>query len=217
VRRGLRARASQGKHGCMGRGPSFSALLSQDPRHQAWVCNIRPHGPCSLGWLCWVHPLIIPFWHFCHFGESLGTPCSSAISASHRKSFLSSIFRKFARCLGYKLPSESHLAYGNPPCAPMLTALRLANIREGLLGRILSTTPNLQKLYWHWLYREDRGCRPGDGIVRDIIDCDQIVDDLHHIKHSLSELVMTAEQVTVDADLAISYVLEADEAIQIRL
>jgi hypothetical protein len=79
------------------------------------------------------------------------------------------------------------------PCAPMLTALRLDNIREGLLGRILSSTPNLQKFHWHWLYREDRGCRPGDGIVRDVIDCDQIVHDLYHVKHSLSELVITAE------------------------
>jgi hypothetical protein len=96
------------------------------------------------------------------------------------------------RTLSVKIASPAQFSWPTPhvPTPSMLTRLRLANIREGLLGHILAVTSNLQSLHWLWYYRKDLS--RWTEFVRDVIDLDQIAKDLSHVKNTLSELVITA-------------------------
>lgn len=76
-----------------------------------------------------------------------------------------------------------------PPTPTNLTSLELAVLREGHLGELLSVTKNLRKLKWEWLLTP-KAKRPG---VKDIIDLNQIAADLSHVRHSLTDLTITAD------------------------
>ncbi|KAJ5499859.1 hypothetical protein N7453_008910 [Penicillium expansum] len=74
------------------------------------------------------------------------------------------------------------------PNPSKLVSLDLTMLREGHLGQVLSTTPNLRKLKWDWYFRRDLQ----DEYVTDIIDLDQIAADLSHVRNSLTDLTITA-------------------------
>ncbi|KAF4434666.1 hypothetical protein FACUT_7725 [Fusarium acutatum] len=103
-------------------------------------------------------------------------------------------------CLFY-LPSIQNLstAVQNPtrfswPCASApnpvsLTSLELFRVREIHLGHILSTTKNLKKLRYNWLYRSDMDKE----INKNIVMLDTMASALLEVKDSLEELKIKAE------------------------
>lgn len=72
------------------------------------------------------------------------------------------------------------------PSPSNLTSLDLSHIREGDLGRILSTTPALSTLRWECVHQED-------GSKAKMIDLDQIAEDLCHVRGTLQDLTITAQ------------------------
>ena len=69
-----------------------------------------------------------------------------------------------------------------------LTSLNLEYIREGHLSQILSATTGLKTLHWDWYYREDLA----NQFVTPIIDLDNIVESMSHVRDTLTDLVIKA-------------------------
>jgi hypothetical protein len=60
------------------------------------------------------------------------------------------------------------------PICQSLRSLELPTVREGNLGKILSATPRVESLTWHWFYSSDLR----DEFHTDIIDFDLLAANL---------------------------------------
>jgi hypothetical protein len=75
------------------------------------------------------------------------------------------------------------------PTPSTLTSLYLTVIREAHLAHILSATTGLKTLHWQWYY-PDTFIR--DQFVMPIIDLDQIVKSMFHVRDTLTDLTISA-------------------------
>ncbi|KAI5924064.1 hypothetical protein F4810DRAFT_665501 [Camillea tinctor] len=69
-----------------------------------------------------------------------------------------------------------------------IESLDLEMIREGPLGKLLSVTKNLKMLHWNWYHMANGG----DQFTTPLINLDQISADLAHVRHTLTDLTITA-------------------------
>lgn len=76
-----------------------------------------------------------------------------------------------------------------PPVQTKLKSLDLSRIREDYLRELLSVTPNLETLRWHWYF--DSGVE--DRFVTQILDLDRLAAAISHVRDTLSELTLSAE------------------------
>ncbi len=84
--------------------------------------------------------------------------------------------------------SEFPWPTARPPLAKRLTSLKVNAMREAHLGQLLSSTPSLRSLKWEWRFEkilEDQSHTP-------IINFDQLMPALAHVKGTLTELTILA-------------------------
>lgn len=79
----------------------------------------------------------------------------------------------------------------HPPDPSRLTSLDLTSIREAYLGQLLSVTRALETLRWTWYYCEDIEDR--DQFCTPIIDLDQVVAAISHVRGTLTDLTISAD------------------------
>ena len=80
--------------------------------------------------------------------------------------------------------------FPKPPDPAQLKALKLYHIREGHLEKFLSTMRALKTLRWDWVYRSTL---KDDVINIPVMNLDQIVADLSHVRDTLTDLTITAD------------------------
>ena len=97
--------------------------------------------------------------------------------------------------LSVSIGSPAYFSWPAPwrPDGSNIRSLDLHYIRNGHLGQILSVTPKLEKLEWEWYYCEDSL----DELLNPIINLDTIMQDLAHVKNTLTDLVI---RESVDRD-----------------
>lgn len=78
-----------------------------------------------------------------------------------------------------------------PPRPSKLTSLNLSGIREGCLGHILEVTKSLTMLHWQWIYNEGYT----GPLNSSTMNFDKIFADLTHVRDTLTELIIEAENV----------------------
>ncbi len=83
-----------------------------------------------------------------------------------------------------------------PPSIPSLTSLSVSRIRESHLGQLLVTLPRLRSLHWEWCFDPDLE----DQFNSPIINLDQLMPALEHVRETLTELSILA--VCFTANLA---------------
>ncbi|KAL4751321.1 hypothetical protein BDW72DRAFT_212801 [Aspergillus terricola var. indicus] len=92
--------------------------------------------------------------------------------------------------LSASIENPAQLSWPAPhkPLAAKLMSLELTHVREHYLAELLSVTPSLRALEWHWYY--DNGVK--DQFITPIIHIDYLVAALSSVKHTLMDLVITA-------------------------
>ncbi|KAK4459171.1 hypothetical protein QBC42DRAFT_275022 [Cladorrhinum samala] len=78
---------------------------------------------------------------------------------------------------------------GSSPSLPHLVSLKLYEIREQHLGRILSVSPNLRSLYWEWGFQPDDEHEFDSGRL----DLDLLRSALERVEGTLTKLDLAAE------------------------
>ncbi|KAF9774187.1 hypothetical protein IL306_007863 [Fusarium sp. DS 682] len=78
----------------------------------------------------------------------------------------------------------------SPPSPTSLQSLEIFRLRESRIAPILSSTTNLKKLRYNWLYRSDLD----DEVSTDVVMLDTMANALLEVKDSLEELEIIAER-----------------------
>ncbi|PLB48817.1 hypothetical protein P170DRAFT_464416 [Aspergillus steynii IBT 23096] len=77
----------------------------------------------------------------------------------------------------------------HPPVASNLKSLDLNWVRETYLGELLSATPTLETLRWHWYF--DSGVE--DQFITKTLDLDRLTAAMSHVRGTLTDLTISAE------------------------
>ncbi|UKZ74643.1 hypothetical protein TrVFT333_002313 [Trichoderma virens FT-333] len=70
-----------------------------------------------------------------------------------------------------------------------LTSLKLSRLRETQLGFLLPSLKSLRKLHWNCYYQENLD----NFASKDVIDLDVLVEALHHVSETLTDLIIEPE------------------------
>ncbi|KAL4733319.1 hypothetical protein BDV11DRAFT_89153 [Aspergillus similis] len=92
--------------------------------------------------------------------------------------------------LSASIENPAQLSWPAPhkPLAAKLMSLELTHIREYYLAELLSVTPSLRALKWHWYY--DNGVK--DQFTTPVIHIDRLAAALSSVRHTLVDLMITA-------------------------
>ncbi|KAF4339289.1 hypothetical protein FBEOM_6825 [Fusarium beomiforme] len=86
-------------------------------------------------------------------------------------------------------PTNFFWPSSSPPSPTSLKSLEVFRLRESRLAPILSTTANLNKFQYNWLYRPDIDYE----VSKEVVMLDTMAEALLQVKDSLEELAITAE------------------------
>lgn len=155
-------------------GMYFRSVMCEEPTQQE-ASSDRPH----------------PLSNLTEVSARLTYTGKPRIGSSNTSDILTVFYSRTIRHISASIDNPITFSWpGEAPPAPTnLTSLELTVLREGHLGKLLSVTKNLRKLKWEWLLTP-QAKRPG---VKDIVDLAQIAADLSHVRHSLTDLAITAD------------------------